>query len=152
MENTYDLNQLAVMTGFTTRTLRSDLTSGALTGEKVDGAWQFTAEDIDAFMNQSAIRRRAAARQNSVVYDFLADAHKQANRLCVVLDLPVSLEESAEVQTFFCKQMNKAHDAQFYARMVRGLLRVTLSGAEDQIASILAEYYGWKNRTAEQDK
>ena len=34
MEETYSLNDLAMMTGFTTRTLRNYLTQGLLNGEK----------------------------------------------------------------------------------------------------------------------
>jgi len=144
MDKLYNLNDLALISGFTTRTLRSDITAGTLDGEKVDGVWQFTAEQIDAYLEKPGIRRRATARQNALVYDFLADTHKSANGLCVVLDLPVAGEEVEEVQKFFCAEMCKAHQAQFYARWIHGLLRVTLSGAEEEIARMLSDYYGWK--------
>ena len=49
MENKYDLNDLALMTGFTTRTLRNYLTQGLLEGEKENGVWQFTPEQLDRF-------------------------------------------------------------------------------------------------------
>ena len=46
-ERTYDLNELAQMTGFTTRTLRTYLKQGLLHGEKVGGVWRFTPEELD---------------------------------------------------------------------------------------------------------
>ena len=145
MEKLYNLNELALISGFTTRTLRSDIAAGTLDGEKIEGVWRFTAEAIDEFLNRPAIRRRAEARQNALVYDFLSDSHKVANHLCVALDLPVTDEEAMEVQNFFCAEMCKAHQAQFYARRVNGLLRITLSGAEEEIARMLSAYYGWKD-------
>lgn len=145
MDKLYTLNDLALISGFTTRTLRNDIAAGTLDGEKIDGVWQFTAGAIDEYMEKPAIRRRAATRQNALVYDFLSDTHKSANRLCVCLDLPVAEEEAMEVQTFFCAEMCRAHQAQFYARRVNGLLRVTLSGAEEEIARMLSAYYGWRD-------
>jgi hypothetical protein len=41
----YSINQLAMITGYTTRSLRSFIKDGSLNGEKVDGVWMFT-EDL----------------------------------------------------------------------------------------------------------
>ncbi len=106
MEQTYNLNELAIMTGFTTRTLRNYLNQGLLP-----------------------------------VFDFLADTAKQANRACVILDLPVSDEEGAAVSDFFCKKMMHASSAAFTYHRDRGMSRVILTGAEDQVAEILRDYY-----------
>ena len=37
MDKLYTLNDLALISGFTTRTLRNDIASGTLDGEKIDG-------------------------------------------------------------------------------------------------------------------
>ncbi len=46
MDKYYTLNELATITGLTTRTLRNHLKSNILNGEKIDGIWQFTEEEL----------------------------------------------------------------------------------------------------------
>ena len=75
------------------------------------------------------------------MFDFLADTAKQANRACVILDLPVSDEEGAAVSAFFCKKMMHASNAAFTYHRDRGMSRVILTGPEDQVAEILRDYY-----------
>ena len=141
MSETYNLNQLAMMTGMTTRTLRSDLSAGALCGEKIDGVWQFTSRQVQEYMSQPVVQQRQTIKQNAIAYDFLADTFKTANRLCVMLDLPVSEEESDAARDFFCDQACKSHDIQFHFTRLRGLSRVVLAGPEDESARIMASYY-----------
>ena len=50
-KNYYSINELAVISGFTTRSLRSFISMGHLKGEKIDGIWQFTPEEIEAFLS-----------------------------------------------------------------------------------------------------
>lgn len=142
MKEYYDLNELAMITSLTTRTLRNHLRQGTLNGEKIDGAWRFTPEDVDAFMSDPAVRRSIRANHNAVVYDFLADAHKPANRACAVFDYAVGLKESAEIMRFYCECANAAADIELRCDRVGGLTRIILSGAEDQIADIVNKYYG----------
>ncbi len=59
MDRTYNLNELAMMTGFTTRTLRNYLMQGLLHGAKVNGTWQLTLEEIDGFL--TALRKAVSA-------------------------------------------------------------------------------------------
>lgn len=47
MEKNYTLNELAMITGLTTRTLRNYLKMNILNGEKIDGIWTFTEEDLN---------------------------------------------------------------------------------------------------------
>lgn len=51
MERKYTLNDLALMTGLTTRTLRNYLVQGFLRGEKTNGVWQFADADLDRFFS-----------------------------------------------------------------------------------------------------
>ncbi len=144
MSETYNLNQLAMMTGLTTRTLRNDLTLGILEGDKEDGVWVFTAEQFEKYLQNPIVRQRLNTKQNAVVYDFLADTSKTTNRMCVTLDLPVSEEEMNEIQDFFCREMCRAQNARFICRKVRSILRVTLSGSEEDVSGMLLRYYGRK--------
>ena len=42
MEKYYTLNEVAMMTGLNTRTLRNYLKMDVLKGEKIDGIWKFS--------------------------------------------------------------------------------------------------------------
>lgn len=145
MDKTYNLNELAMMTGFTTRTLRNYLSQGLLRGEKNDGVWQFTAEEVDRFFREPFVKEGLRIKQNALVFDFLADTAKQTHRACVILDLPVSDLEGAAVSAFFCEKMLHASDAAFTYHRDRGVSRVILTGREDQLAEILRAYHQLAN-------
>ena len=141
MDKTYDLNDVAMMTGFTTRTLRNYLTQGLLKGEKVNGAWQFTAGDLDAFFSEPFVKEGLRIKRSGVVFDFLADRKKQTARTCVVLDIPASLKKGGAISSFFCARMNEAEDVDFTYDMDKGTCRVILSGAAEQVAGIMQAYF-----------
>ena len=137
----YNLSQLAIMTGLTDRTLRTHLKTGVLRGEKTDGVWSFSEEDIDAFMNDPGVRQALSGKQNAAVLDFLADRYKKENRSCVILDLPIPMDEARKIAEFFCEAINEGHDVQFRFDYSRNLARFILSGAEDQVRAIMKKYY-----------
>ena len=141
MDRNYNLNEIALMTGFSTRTLRNYLNQGLLKGEKVDGAWQFTAEEIDRFFAEPFVKEGLRIKRNAIVFDFLADRSKQAKRACVILDIPVSMKESKTLSEFFCKQMETALDTVFTFDWNNGSARVILSGAEESVANIMEAYH-----------
>ena len=141
MDRNYNLNEIALMTGFSTRTLRNYLNQGLLKGEKVDGAWQFTAEEIDRFFAEPFVKEGLRIKRNAIVFDFLADRSKQAKRACVILDIPVSMKESKTLSEFFCKQMETALGTVFTFDWNNGSARVILSGAEESVANIMEAYH-----------
>lgn len=141
MEKTYTLNELSMMTGFTTRTLRNYLIQGLLHGEKENGVWQFSAGDLDRFFNEPYVKEGLRIKRSGTVFDFLADSAKKTKRSCVILDLPASREEGAALSAFFCSQMERVSDTLFSFDWSKGFCRVILSGAEDQVAKIMQSYY-----------
>ena len=142
MNGIYNLNELAMMTGFTTRTLRNYLTQGLLKGAKNNGTWQFTAEEVEDFFNEPFVRESLRIKRNSIVYDFLADHSKKTARTCTILDIPASLAKGNSISAFFCEQMKTASDTVFTYDWHKSSCRVILSGTEDQIARILKAYFG----------
>ena len=44
----YNLNEIAMITGLTTRTLRNYLKADLLKGAKISGSWSFTEEELDS--------------------------------------------------------------------------------------------------------
>ncbi len=141
MKEYYSINELAMITSLTTRTLRNHLRLGTLTGQKADGAWRFTPEDVDAFMANPAVRQSIQANHSAVVFDFLSDTAKRRSRACVILDYAVDIGEAARITQFYCDRVNAAHDVELRINRHRGVTRVILSGGEDTVADIMRSYY-----------
>lgn len=103
---TYTINEVAMMTGLTTRTLRNYIKMNILKGEKIDGVWKFTVEDISDFISNPYVKPSIQAKNKAVIFDFLAVDNKRKNEICMVLDLYIEEEESREVSAFFCERLN----------------------------------------------
>jgi len=143
MNESYTINDVAVMTGLTTRTVRNYMKLGMLEGEKVDGTWQFSAEAVSAFIADKNVQPSIQAKKNGVVFDFLADQHKKVNEICTILDFPVSEEEAMEISAFFCKEVSTpgVGNMKFNFSYNHGMARVILKGNEDFVVEVMKKYY-----------
>ena len=84
----YLISHLVLLTGLTDRTIRKYISSGILQGEKIDGLWHFTPEQVEGFVRHPAVRPSILAKHHAAVYDFLLDDQKNDDEICVVLDCP----------------------------------------------------------------
>lgn len=141
MNGTYNLNDLALMTGFTTRTLRNYLNQGILRGEKENGMWQFAAKELDRFFQEPFVKEGLRIKRSSVVFDFMADRNKKQARSCMILDIPASVKKGNDISAFFCDKINDAADVVYHYGWDNGVCRVILSGAADSVAEIMKAYY-----------
>lgn len=142
MEKYYTLNDVAKFTGLTTRTLRNYLKMELLSGEKIDGVWMFTVEELDAFLSNPTVKPSVQAKRNALVYDFLLEDKKKTNEICTVLVFCVEAEEAQEISAFFCNAVNKCEaGVQFSMERSGKNVRVVLKGAEDAVMDILISYY-----------
>lgn len=147
MKHDYSLNELSMMTGFSTRTLRNYLSSGLLEGEKREGVWRFSAEALSRFFGEPFIKEGLRIKGRAMVFDFLGDSGKETDRACVILDLPASSTESGSISAFFCDRINRlelseqAAPINFGFLYDRGLCRVILSGDAAAVTAMAAEYY-----------
>jgi len=148
MENTgnyYLIKHLVLFTGLTDRTIRSYIASGILQGEKINGLWHFTPEQVEAFIRHPAVRPSILAKYHAAVYDFLLQDKKQEAEACVILDLPgCSRREAAE---YFCYRISEGEyrNIRFSFDGVAKTPRVILTGsAEDvlQLVNGFREKYG----------
>ena len=145
MEKYYSINDVSLMTGLTTRTIRNYLNMGLLTGEKgEDGAWRFTAENLDTFFKEPYVKDSIRIKNESIVYDFLANRAKKGNRSCVIFDIPATVVEANRLSTFFCEQMENVQDVNFKFGWDRGVARFIISGDEEQVEKIMKNYYDFK--------
>lgn len=139
----YSINDIAMMTGFTTRTLRNYINLGILEGEKIDGVWRFSEENFNAFLSDVNVIASLKTKRNAHVFNFLLDDKKQENNICTILDFYVDDEEAATISTFFCEQMNDGNKSNTHFTFYRNgkNTRVILSGPEDIVTDIMRKYY-----------
>lgn len=145
MEQKYTINQVAAMTGISTRTIRNYLKAGLVNGEKTDGVWLFSAEDFGNMLDNPTVKPCIKAKSNAVVFDFIADDRKKDNKICTVIDLYADDNEAEEVSRFFCDAVNNGcgeSDLVFRFEKYGKNVRVILSGAEDAVADLVGRYYG----------
>ncbi len=151
MENTnatgnyYTLNHLVLITGLTDRTLRSYISSGLLTGEKINGLWHFTPEQVEAFIRYPAVRPSIQAKKNGIVYDFLLQTKKTREEICMILDL--AGRDPKQASEYFCHTISNGnfYDLHFSLDSIQSTPRVILRGPADQILSLVNEYYQLEN-------
>lgn len=139
--NYYVINHLVQFTGLTDRTLRSYIASGILQGEKINGMWHFTPEQVEAFIGHPAVRPSILARHHSQVYDFLLDMKKKEAKICVVLDVPEG--DPKEMAEFFSYRINRStgSDLHFSFHYQAPRARVILTGEPRQVMSLINAYY-----------
>ena len=140
-ENLYLISHLTLITGLYDRTIRNYIASGILKGEKINGIWHFTPEEVDAFIKNPAVRPSIVAKNNSVVYDFMLNDSKKEEETCVILDLPkCDIKETAE---FFCygisngdyKDINFSFDGNYKTP------RIILRGKPSDVFGLINEFY-----------
>ena len=111
MEKTYTMQDVAAMTGLTTRTLRTYQQQGFLRGEKENGVWRFTDEALEGFFRNPAVLPAVRARQHSIVYDFVLQNRKAQDELCAVWD--IRAEDGKAVSAFLCREMERRQGLRF---------------------------------------
>ncbi len=143
MEKYYNINEVAMMTGLTTRTVRNYLKQGLVSAEKIDGVWKFSPENFGEMLSVPAVKQSVKARNNSVIFDFIANDRKRENKICLCFDLYVDESEAEEISGFFCDKINScgADDICFNFEKNGRNARIILSGPEDTVSAILTEYY-----------
>lgn len=141
MENTFTLEQITQFTGFTDRTLRSYLHSGILQGEKKDGKWKFTKQQVGEFLINPAVHASIESKGKAILQDFLASSSHH-NEACLVLDVSWMSEEVSKISAFFCSAMEskREHGCRFHLFGQDGQGRIYLSGPAFDVAEILAAY------------
>ena len=136
MKETYTIEEIAVMSMLSTRTIRHYLSIGLLEGEKRDGVWRFTPEQYGAFLDQDMVRQSMKAKANGMLYDFLLQEKKQEEDVCAIIDLPISdLATEAHFRTTLMEQINTLGlRCSYRYEMKSAAARLILRGTPEQIA------------------
>lgn len=102
MEKLYTVEDVARMTGLTSRTIRNYLADGRLTGRKVGAQWRFTEENISAIFTDAGVRKEAQSSSVSDVEAFLKPQSRSSVSICSVIDYPA---ESAEAMSALVQKL-----------------------------------------------
>ena len=142
MKETFSIEDLALITGLSTRTLRTYISCGFITGDKSSGSWQFTPEQIDAFLQDKNIQPVIHSKRNAIVYDFLGSKPSGKDKICVVLD--ISSDRRIQASSLFCRYMSEYKpeiELHFASEPLGNGLRVILSGSDSNVMDMLNRYY-----------
>ncbi len=94
MEKLYTVDDVAQMTGLTSRTIRNYLADGRLTGRKVGAQWRFTEENISAIFTEADTRKAARSTAADQVQSFLKPQSRDAVTVCSVVDYPAESSDA----------------------------------------------------------
>ena len=143
----YLISHLVLLTGLTDRTIRKYISSGILQGEKIDGLWHFTPEQVEGFVRHPAVRPSILAKHHTAVYDFLLDDQKNDDEICVVLDCPG--RNRKEMAEFFCYRINNGsyHNIHFSFDGAACTPRITLTGNSAEVLRLVNGFMDGASRS-----
>ena len=142
MKDAFSINDLAMITGLSTRTIRTYITTGFLSGEKIDGAWVFTHEQVLAFIENKAVQPSIKAKKNAIVFDFLGTKPYNNDKMCTILDL--AAKEALTASVFFCEKISECSpeaELRFASDPVGTGVRLILSGSPKDVMNLMNQYY-----------
>ena len=139
--NYYLINHLVLITGLTDRTIRNYISNEILHGEKINGLWHFTPEEVESFIAHPAVRPSILAKHHSAVYDFLLENKKEHCETCMVVDIPG--REKAEIAEYFCYRISNEgfEKVQFSFDGVTSVPRIILTGNAADVLRLVKGYF-----------
>lgn len=108
----YNLAELALMTGYSTRSLRTFYRQGLLTGAMEAGKYSFSEEDVEHFMAQPFIMSGMKTKTRMQVQHFLEEEHTRKPATCLVHDEP-GRERAEQLNSIFLEYINQEHPEEF---------------------------------------
>lgn len=138
----YTINEVAEMTGLSTKTLRNYISIGLLEGFKDNGVWKFTMEAVSKTMSDPFVTASIDIKNNIVVKDFLTDEAKKEDSTCIIIDKKADATLSENVCTFICERGNADyHNVQIKFSFRGEHARIILAGPTREVMSLSLEYY-----------
>ena len=108
-EKLFTINEVAMLTSLTTRTLRNHLKDGTLHGHKVGGQWRFRMSDIEDFTFGGGKSARRTSENDAQVDEFLASSNKSGTQVCTIVDI-VADEDRATAKEFLIRDLMNWYD------------------------------------------
>ena len=133
----YSINELSTISGFTTRSLRNFIQMEFLKGEKFNGEWRFSLEQIENFLSHPNIKEGIKSKNNSVVYNYLLNK-PQKDTICSIVDLNLTPNETKTLSEKICKMINDSNaNVEFKFSAHNGNVRIIIAGEKNFVKQIL---------------
>lgn len=139
LKEKYSIDEVAMMTGLTTRTIRNYLNEGHILGEKVDGKWVFTIENFVRMLENPYVASAIKTKNNAPVFDFMKADKKPCNSVCFIIDRCVSEDEALRLMDNVCRIIKGYDSVVFRFEKKNDNVRIILTGAEEQVKRIYFE-------------
>ena len=139
--NYYLIHHLVLITGLTDRTIRNYISNGILHGEKINGLWHFTPEEVESFLAHPAVRPSILAKHHAAVYGFLLENKKEHCETCMIVD--ILGREKAEIAEYFCYRISNegVEKVQFSFDGVTHVSRIILTGNTADVLRLINGYF-----------
>ena len=143
MEKLFTVENIAEMTGLTSRTIRNYIADGRLKGRKIGSQWRFTEADIEALMSAPSVSRETVETKAGIVSDFLRPQQRDGVTICSVIDYPsASPEAPAAISEMICDAINTYSDdagVEFSYQFVEsaGIGRFILTGPIEPVSKLV---------------
>ncbi|MDR7856633.1 helix-turn-helix domain-containing protein [Tissierella sp.] len=95
-EKLYTVEDIAKMTGLTSRTIRNYLKDGKLKGKKIGVQWRFTEENISELFNDKDFSNSVDEAKNQIVIDFIKNKEAKDINICSIIDYPCESYDKIE--------------------------------------------------------
>lgn len=133
----YSINELSTISGFTTRSLRNFIQMEFLKGEKFNGEWRFSLEQIENFLSHPNIKDGIKSKNNSVVYNYLLNK-PQKDTICSIVDLTLTPNEIKTLSEKICQMINDSNaNVEFKFSAHNGNVRIIIAGEKNFVKQIL---------------
>ena len=133
----YSINELSTISGFTTRSLRNFIQMEFLKGEKFNGEWRFSLEQIEDFFSNPNIKEGIKSKNNSVVYNYLLNKPEN-DKICSIVDLTLTPNETKTLSEKICQMINDSNaNVEFKFSAHNGNVRIIIAGEKNFVKQIL---------------
>ena len=133
----YSINELSTISGFTTRSLRNFIQMEFLKGEKFNGEWRFSLEQIENFLSHPNIKEGIKSKNNSVVYNYLLNKPEN-DKICSIVDLNLTPNEIKTLSEKICQMINDSNaNVEFKFSAHNGNVRIIIAGEKNFVKQIL---------------
>lgn len=138
--NFYTISHIVLFTGLSDRTIRNYIAAGFLDGEKINGMWHFTPEQVETFLFHPVVRPTILSKHHSLIYDFLLESDKGEHECCIILNIP---DDVKCVSEFFCYTISNGDfkNIRFSLNSFSKTPSVILKGRTTEIMNLVNSYY-----------
>ena len=148
LEKLYTVEDIANMTGLTSRTIRNYLKDGSLEGRKIGGQWRFTMKNIEKLFDNSSVTKDIQNDKKQQVLDFIDGVNtdmKGGIQICTIVDYYCDkIEPAKEMSNKLTTVINSSdemtkNDAKYSYEYIEkeGKARFTLFGSPSFIINTL---------------